>query len=409
MVRFACGLVALPALLAAQTLTVGISGTPTCARCRVETTRLFTVGPIPGAHPGRDSEIARDSAGQYLVVVEPGPRVAVLDSTGAFVRFLPWTSTRADTTARHVNIRVDFSGYISIYDSTAGITMKEGRTVSSMGFLDDRFVAAATPPGLRAPVATTTPAPTAHATFATWGMRADPARPGPFGAARPAAPPRSIPEFELDSVVSNPACRDCRDLLVDGNFGFDKAAFWGATADEYRIDLFYSTEGVLTQSIDVFGSWLPLGTAAAYPAGRVLPEAPRLMGLAFDQSGCGVPPQRVPAGDPLRTVPCERRLWVSGLVFADSASADEQRRYATMIDVIGGSAPRIFAPPTPIAALLCGCGPYTAYGLTDVRMITRTRLAGRMELLAPGLAYQHRQLANGDWTIDLYRLSVVQP
>jgi len=54
-------------------------------------------------------------------------------------------------------------------------------------------------------------------------------------------------------------------------------------------------------------------------------------------------------------------------------------------------------------------GPYIEERLTGARVIARTQLPGRVELLGPGLAYQRRQLAGGAWALDVYRLAVKTP
>ena len=383
-----------PVLASAQVATLSISAAPECAGCSIEAVRIFTVGPIPGAAPGRDSHIARDSAGRYLLVVEPGPRVAVLDSVGTFIEFVDWKSTRQDTTSRNVTVRIDRDGWTQIFDGVSWTRRQPDGGGWRIGLLDDYRVVGTAAVG--APVMITRPALTPHRVFATLRARWNPADPGPFGplSAESQKLATTAQQFAVDSVISSPLCRECDDLVLDVAFGLAKAALFAATADRYRIDLFYNWGKVFAQSIEVTDGWLALGKPSAYAPGRTLPEAPRLTGLIFDNHSCtyaSVFSRNRPPGTPARDTPCERRLWVAGLTFADTAARDESRRYATVVDVIGATA---------------WLGPRPEELFSAARVISRTRLPGRVELFGPGLAYEHRQLSNGGWAIDVYRLAV---
>lgn len=383
---------ALPAAIHAQPK-LRVPAQPTCAGCTVESRKLFTVGPIPGANVGRDSHVARDSSGRYLVVVEPGPRVAVVDSMGTFVEFLELKSSRKDSSARHAFIRVDSDKRPSLFDGEAWIT--EHALISEklrVGLIDGyRVVAQAPVMGL--PIATSRPASVPHRTFGTMKIRMDPLdvdmKEFPDDHMRPA---KEREQFEIDSVVSNPACRDCADLVVEVPHGFAKGAVWTATVDRYRINIYESFGKLLVLAIEVTDGWLPSGASASFAAGRTLPETPRMTGLSFDARNCkDEGGGRLKFADPRRSTACERHLWVAGLTMADSTAREERQRYTTVVEVLGVTGTYLPRLGTP---------------LDSARVITRTQMPGRVELFGPGLAYQHRALANGQWALDVFRLSV---
>jgi len=376
---------------AAQGTTLRISGTPTCDSCRIEVNRIFSVGRIPGAVPGLDSHIARDSAGRYLVVVEPGPRVAVLDSVGRFVEFLNWRPKPAGTPTRNVRVRVDRDGNPNVYDGLSW-TRFDSDGVSRVGVLDEYLVLGTGPMGF--PVAITRPLAAPHRSFATLHLRVDSSDAGPFSPVTPAAsrPATRADQFAADSVISNPSCRGCTDLVLDVAFGFEKGVVWTATTDRYRMDLFHGWGKRLTQSVEIADSWLPLRSPMAYAPGRTLPEGPRLTALVFDRNVCTYSSGPAPTALP-RDTPCERYLWISGLTVADSSAIDERQRYSTVIDVVGVTAS--FVPE-----------PYDPQPLKGARVIARFRFAGRLEMFGPGLAYERRQLSDGSQSTNVYRLEL---
>ncbi len=389
--------VAVPLSLYAQApaQTTSISGDPACATCRIEVTRLFTVGEIPGAATGRDSRIVRDSSGHYLVVVEPGPRIAVVDSTGRFIRFHNWRSIRADPSARGVAPLIDMSGWAHVFDGatqwhfdSAGSaicgllpscvdgseTFRDAYSIMGVMGLGGLLVTA--PSTLPHPV---------FAVFAGWYGPLLPARIDSHGFAR-------------DSLASSNACRDCNDIVLSVSLEFSKGTLWTASADRYRINLFdywgtSSTGGnPWAQAIEVAASWLPTRDSSEYRRGRTLPEAPRITGLWFDQNGCTILMSAAERAALGRT-DCERRLWVSGLTIRDASASDEGARYRTVIDVVGATALRQLS--------------YASSLSVRPRMIARVQLLGRVELFGAGLVYQHRALPNGGWALDVFRLSVV--
>ena len=377
-------------LASAQVPTLRISGEPKCDSCRIEATRLFSVGSIPGATPGRVSHIARDSTGRYLVVVEPGPRVAVLDSLGKFLEFLDWRSKLADTPARHVTVRVDRDGRPNVYDGVSWTRFDTASPPFRVGLLDERLVMGTGPFGY--PVSITRPSSKPHRSFATLHLRVDSADAGPFSpvsevSLRPVAPSE---QFEVDSVISNPSCGGCSDLVLDVAFGLQKGAVWAATADRYRLNLFYTWGKRFAQSVEVSDSWLPLRSPSAYKPGRTLPEEPRLTALVFDRNGCtyssGLPPATPP-----RDTPCERYLWVSGLTFADSSAVEVHRRYSTVIDIVGVTT---WISPQPYQPMM------------TARVVARLRLPGHLVMFGPGLAYGRGQLSDGRQSTEVYRLLV---
>jgi hypothetical protein len=119
---------------------------------------------------------------------------------------------------------------------------------------------------------------------------------------------------------------------------------------------------------------LPALSPSHYVAGRIIPEAPRLTSIKVDRS-CAQAPQ---------PVPCEGKLWVAGLVMADSTQSDPSRRYATMIDVFDGLTPEM-----------------------RIRHTAELKLRGQVEMFGRGLAYQKDRDFNGDWRITIMRLAVV--
>jgi hypothetical protein len=207
-------------------------------------------------------------------------------------------------------------------------------------------------------------------------------------------PPAIERRFQGDSVISNPACRDCRDALVSVSLGLTKGTLFSATADRYRVNVYdsWGDERPL-YGIVVTGGWMPPGDSASYVRGRQMPEAARMTGLEFDANGCERGARAGPAGS---SEPCERVLWVAGLVIADSAARDESTRYRTVIDAIAIVAPMRWT----------GDEYFERRFIRGARMLTRLELPGRVELFGAGLAFQRKQLADGRWTMDVLRLSL---
>lgn len=367
--------VALPIVASAQ-YQRRISGDPACTQCRIEVRKMVTIAEVPGAHVGRDSRIARDSLGRYIVVVEPGPRVAIVDDQGAFVGFVDWRSSRRDSSARGVIPIVDWDGDLHIADGLTQWVSRKSDSEVIAGPLEG-FRPLGT--GAQWFVVTTTPSPLPHRAFAATAS---------WHVPTPASPPSA---FQVDSVRSNDACRDCGDVVLAVTpVAFWKGHVWTAIADRYRLDLFQSWGRSIHTSIAVTNSWLTVQDSTAYPPGRRLPEVPRLTGLWFDLNGCTRPQDSWQRFQHARK-PCERLLWVAGLTLADSTSRDEATRYYTMIDALGITAPNSVSD----------------YSFTlNTRIVARTRLPGRLELFGPGALYQRRQLPDGKWVIDVYLLAV---
>src|SRR6185295_13995571 len=95
---------ALPALLGGQPPTLRVPAEPACATCRIDVTLAFTIANLPGGAVTPESHLALDSIHRFLVVTAPGPRVAILDSTGRFAGYLAWSSTRTDVPMRQVSV-----------------------------------------------------------------------------------------------------------------------------------------------------------------------------------------------------------------------------------------------------------------------------------------------------------------
>jgi hypothetical protein len=373
--------VLLPVLLPAQVTTFTLSGEPACGPCRIEVSRVATIGAIPGISPSRDSRIARDTLGNYYVVVEPGPRVAVVDASRHFVRLVDWRTSRTDTTARGVIPLVDWSGDLHIFDGfTQSHYLPDGRPndrVALPGFLTMDTGAAWS---LVAPAPSPVPHRTFVATASFWNVGTPPAPAFDLAGA-----------YAVDSVRSNPACRDCADIAVAVTpVTYWKGTVWTAMSDRYRLDLYDGWGKKQRVSIAVTNAWLPIRDSAAYTPGRMLPETPRITGLWFDLNGCARLSgswSRWQAGPNA----CERVLWVAGLTMADSTSHDDATRYVTVIDAIGITAPRNISGD-----------PF----IQSARIVARTRLPGRADLFAPGAVYQRRQAADGSWAIDVFLLAV---
>jgi hypothetical protein len=372
--------VALPTVASAQHRTLTIAGDSGCAQCRIEVRKMATIVDVPGAQIGRDSRLVRDSLGRFIVVVEPGPRIAIFDARGAFVEFLNWRSSRRDSSARGVIPLIDWAGDLHVFDGfTQWQYPRSGQLATNARPLEG-FV----PLGTGSAWSVGVPAPSAlpHPTFVALASFVGPT---PL----PRVPLSSV--YRIDSVRSNEACRDCADVALSVTpVGFSKGTLWIALADRYRLDLLDGWGKRLRASVTVTSPWLPTRDAAAYQPGRTLPEAPRITAIAFDQNGCTRPQetwQRVQFGPN----PCERLLWVAGLTYADSGSADESKRYYTVVDAVGITAPYVVTE---------------ASVFQDARMVARTQLPGRLDLFGPGALYQRRQLPNGKWVIDVYLLGV---
>jgi hypothetical protein len=292
----------------------------------------------------------------------PGPAVAIYDSLGRFARILSY-STRPDTTARSiVAYTLDTNaGEIQVFDgSVIAFFTKDGFLEMHPAAVAPGFMVAQTT-GLNWTYLVPAPIATAHplgymTILHTWQ------RPTDFTI--------------LDTITSSPQCLNCIDLLIESGLkGLGKGDLLFAVADRYRIIRYSRWGNQKEQTTEISRPWLPARAPSHYVAGRIIPEAPRLTSIKIDRY-C------VAALQPI--TPCEGKLWVAGLVMADSTQSDPNRRYATMIDVFDGLAPEM-----------------------KLRHSAELKLRGRVELIGKALAYQRDRDMDGNWRITIMRFVVV--
>jgi hypothetical protein len=330
-------------------------------RIRVDTIAAINSSGAHGVDLTEHSTVARDSLGHYLVSLMPGPGVAIYDSLGRFVRMLSY-STRPNSVARS----------ITPYTLDA--------RASEIQVFDGSFIAFFTETGVpRAPHARVPAGFTVAQTTGrdwTYLVTAPSDAPHALGYLTVQHNEQLPATFTvLDTVKSSPRCDNCSDLLIESGLrGLAKGDLLFAVADQYRIELFTDWGATRTRAIDISRPWLPTLTASHYVAGRTIPEAPRLTSIRLDRP-CEAtrPPQQ-----------CMGKLWVAGLVMADSTQSDPNRRYATMIDVFEGVT-------------------------HDMHMshAAELRLRGQVEMFGRALAFQRDRDADGNWRLTIMRFSVV--
>ena len=347
--RLSCaGLILLTGASRSQSPFVEIDGRPLCDACGLRVERVATLGRSGAVTPTKDSRVAVDHDGRFVVVVAPGPQIVVYDDRGVVSERLEWTPRSSDSSRHPVVPYANYFGGIDVLDGDRVTSFFPTRSIK----LGEMVL------------------PEAYATLI-------PSRPGGvfIGITAPAVPSGPVavdvvlgtpkyndrarvqPRILGDSGGSNPLCQACTRHLGAPAMEYTKSYLWVAAADRYAVSLYRGWGTTLVQTLVVRDSpWFKSSTAGAM--------APRLTALRQDWTDV---------------------LWVAGLV-GDSA------RPTTVVDVIGYDAPR--------------GGNYDRF-IRSGGIVARARIDGHLHLIAPGYGYMNRQLAGGEWVVDVYRLDRV--